>query len=125
MSEEDSTNVGRGRLCPACGEDTGVWSIMAANWPTRIQCPHCDATLTYSISIWRTFILVVLPLIPGILILSFAVVFSVRAKMDRLGIVISLLLFCLLWQMFEFCNALHWRRTKTLREVAPKKHDDG
>ncbi len=36
-----------GKHCPDCGRDVGLWAIVSAGMPDRIQCPHCRSRLGY------------------------------------------------------------------------------
>jgi DNA-directed RNA polymerase subunit RPC12/RpoP len=49
-----------GKHCPACGKDIGLWSVLLAQTPTQVRCPHCRAKLKYERGTQIIFVIVVL-----------------------------------------------------------------
>ena len=42
--------MSKGKNCPQCNEDIGVWSVVSAGTPSRIKCRHCRARLKYRLT---------------------------------------------------------------------------
>ena len=106
-----------GRYCPACDKDIGLLSVFLAAWPTRLKCPHCKSRLRYDINVWRTFSILVLPLSVVLLALSLMLMHFIFGNLDPIPLVLSLVLFTVLWAAFEVISAVYWRSHKTLRIV--------
>ncbi len=42
----------KGKRCPACGKDIGIWVVVNAPFPPWVNCPHCKTRLRYSPFPW-------------------------------------------------------------------------
>jgi hypothetical protein len=111
-----------GKRCPWCKEDIGIWTIVRAVWPTLIRCPICGSNLTYEIPLWRTMFLIILPIALFIFLLSTGPVYLVYKKIAPKPLLISALLFIALWVVFEFGNAVYWRKYKKLKIIYGKSN---
>lgn len=106
--------MSNGRTCPLCRKDIGLKSVIFAVWPTRLECPHCKAHLTYDISLWRTSLFVVLPTTVILLTISLFVTCALFPKLGPLPLGFALVLFVILWEGFEVLNALWLRSHRNL-----------
>ncbi|RPI77112.1 MAG: hypothetical protein EHM45_10385 [Desulfobacteraceae bacterium] len=105
----------KGKHCPWCKEEIGLWAVIKAAWPTMIKCPTCGSKLTYEIGLGRFFLTQVLPAVLIMAFLSYAFAYLILKKTAVKPLWIGLLLFVILWSLFEFGIAVYWRKNKKLK----------
>ena len=109
-----------GKHCPACGRDIGVWPLLTAGLPSRIQCPHCQARLSFS----NTGVLVACLVATGLVLGSGAYFFAARFyPITRLefhliagGLTLALLL------AMHLVTALYLRSSRVLEATSKNTH---
>ena len=60
----------QGKLCPVCKHDIGLWALVKAPIPGRIQCPNCKAGLSYDNSGWGLILIFIVMCLPVISIVA-------------------------------------------------------
>lgn len=107
--------MANGKVCPACGNDIGVWAIFSAGGPSRIRCPHCRARLRYDGAI-------AVMAVPFAVVVFAALVIhevAVDVGVARPGLVVTIMLL-VTWVPVELLLALYLRDHRTLRIVEPR-----
>ncbi len=102
----------QGKLCPKCGQDIGIWTIIKALWPTMLSCPHCKAAIRYDNSGWGLITVGIIFCLPILSILAANIDFFAMSFVALLftASIISLLI----WLPMELFMVFYLRRNQKL-----------
>jgi uncharacterized protein (DUF983 family) len=102
-----------GKHCPACGRDIGLWPVFSAILPSRVRCPHCQASLAYGNSSHLVLGLLVLGVLLGGLAYFLALRLQIKDRIQFHAVAVGL--FVMLWLPVEVAVTLLVRRRSVLR----------
>jgi hypothetical protein len=111
----------KGKLCPSCGNDIGILSIVFAGLPSRIKCPHCKSQLKYRSTRFVFIVLVTIAI--GLAIVLLTPVKSLAISPKLLEFVIYLFAFGVFWLPIELVFAIYLRAMGVLELSKLSKSD--